>query len=99
MANFKKILINVFLMIIILIIGYFLLEKVSARLIKDFKVDKKIEYMESKLNKNHMLNIGQPDEALGWGYRPGAHDCIKTSEYDVCYSINSKGLRDTGNVL
>ena len=75
-----------------LFIGIAIAEVVAGRYIKRTKLDEKIEYMESTLKHHH--SAVRFDKHLGWKLKPYVKDRVITSDFDVVYSINSKGIRD-----
>ena len=94
MTRAKDILVNLFVLVLILIAGLICLEVLSRCYVRKSNLKEKVEYIENKLSSRHQVNIGDYDETLGWKNKPEAKDCFKTSEFDVCYSINSQGLRN-----
>lgn len=84
---------KIFLLIIGLIFSIIILEVIIGKYLRKPKLNKKLEYIEKTLN-SHKLDIGCYDRDLGWGFKPGAKGRSVTSEFDVIYSINSKGIRD-----
>jgi len=84
---------KIILLVFICAAGLLILEFSSRKILETTKLQQKIKYAEDRLkDKTHI--IGCFDEYLGWGYRPNASEKQHTSDFDVVYSINSKGFRD-----
>lgn len=63
--------------------------------VKKAKLNEKIKYIEDASVHNSQSLIGcREDEKIGWGFKPNSESREITSDFDVVYSINSKGIRD-----
>lgn len=95
MNRFSTAILKIILLGFSLVLGLAILEIVSKIILKTTRLDHKVKYVEDKLKDNsHMHTIGCFDTYLGWGYRPNTSEKQHTSDFDVDYSINSKGFRD-----
>lgn len=84
-----------FLLIIIgLFIGIAILEICAGIYLTKTKSGWKIEYIQYRLNRCGIAEVGVYDKEIGWGLKKHKIAREVTSEFDVIYSINSSGLRD-----
>jgi hypothetical protein len=95
MNRFSNTVLNIFLLGFSLLIGIAFLEIASKIVLKTTRLNEKIKYAEDGLkNSSPAYSIGCSDEYLGWGFRPNTSEKCRNSDFDVDYSINSKGFRD-----
>ena len=93
MAKGKFALCKILLILVGLTLGGILAEIIANIYLTSTKLNEKLEYI-SNSRAGIYPNIVTDDKDLGWGYKPGAKGIKITSEFDVEYSINSKGIRD-----
>lgn len=69
-------------------------ELLARKYLEANKLVEKLNYIEAKTDTDKEPNIGVLDKDLGWALKPNSQAWRVTSEYEVLYSINSKGIRD-----
>ena len=90
----KDILFRMPLVLIGLLAALLASEKISGWYLKRSELTKKLKYVRKELANYHHPDVGDYDNDLGWELRPNSKDRALTSDYDVIYKINSKGIRD-----
>lgn len=90
----KNILFKILLISVGLFAALLVSEKVSEWYLEKSKLEEKLKYVQNRLENYRYSYVGAYDKDLGWGFRPEAKDRLVTSDFDMIYSINSKGIRD-----
>jgi len=94
MNKFKKNIPNLLLLILALSASLFLFEILAGRYVKANKIAEKLNYLRKGILNKGSRGIGAFDKDLGWGFNPGSQERRRSTDFDVKYSINSKGNRD-----
>ena len=77
---------HILLVFVVSIIFTFFSLEIILRCSENFRLHKeRVEWLRS---------IMMYDPILGWKHVPNSQACSKSSEYEVCYKINSKSFRD-----
>jgi hypothetical protein len=77
------------------IFGLFMLEFFSGSYLRKSLLLEKLSAVERKISSKNNPPIGFFDKDLGWGLKPNSSGRRVTTDFDVEYSINSRGFRDS----
>lgn len=94
MAKLRTITQNILLLLSTLIVSLVVLEIFSGQYIKANKIVEKLNAVERKIQNSYYPRIGCYDKDLGWGFIPSSQGKQVTPDFEVEYSMNSKGMRD-----
>lgn len=85
---------KIFLLGISICFSLVVLEVSAGSILKIYKLEEKVKYLEKKSHDNNRTPIGSFDQCLGWSFKPNVKGRGYSTDYQVDYFVNSKGLRD-----
>ena len=83
-----------FLLLIGLLLGIIISDKIAERYINRAKLNEKLQYLEERIKNGRQYGYSCKNKDLGSILKKGVQQRLITSEFDFVCSVNSKGIRD-----